>query len=52
MLGQFSCMFHRVWATLGGIALFGLSGIVIGPLVAGLFLASWSILGEQRATNG
>ena len=35
--------------TLGGIALFGLSGIVIGPLVAGLFLASWSILGEQRA---
>ena len=35
--------------TLGGIALFGLSGIVIGPLVAGLFMASWSILGEQRA---
>ena len=37
--------------TLGGIALFGLSGIVIGPLVAGLFLASWSILGEQRASK-
>ena len=37
--------------TLGGIALFGLSGIVIGPLVAGLFLASWSILGEQRAAD-
>lgn len=36
--------------TLGGIALFGLSGIVIGPLIAGLFLASWSILGEQRTT--
>ena len=36
--------------TLGGIALFGLSGIVIGPLVAGLFLASWNILGEQRQT--
>ena len=34
--------------TLGGIALFGLSGIVIGPLVAGLFLASWAILSEQR----
>ena len=34
--------------TLGGIALFGLSGIVIGPLVAGLFLASWTIFGEQR----
>ena len=37
--------------TLGGIALFGLSGIVIGPLVAGLFLASWTILGEQRAAH-
>jgi len=35
--------------TLGGIAIAGISGIVIGPLVAGLFLASWSILQEQRA---
>ncbi len=34
--------------TLGGIGLVGFSGIVIGPLVAGLFLASWSILREQR----
>lgn len=33
--------------TLGGIGLLGLSGIVIGPLVAGLFLASWAILIEQ-----
>ncbi|MEP3051849.1 MAG: AI-2E family transporter [Erythrobacter sp.] len=35
--------------TLGGIAFAGFSGIVLGPLVAGLFLASWSILQEQRA---
>lgn len=34
--------------TLGGIAVMGLSGIVIGPLIAGLFLACWSILQEQR----
>lgn len=34
--------------TLGGISLLGFSGIVVGPLVAGLFLASWSILREQR----
>jgi predicted PurR-regulated permease PerM len=34
--------------TLGGLSLAGLSGIVLGPLVAGLFLASWSILQEQR----
>jgi predicted PurR-regulated permease PerM len=34
--------------TLGGISLLGFSGIVLGPLVAGLFLASWSILQEHR----
>ena len=37
--------------TFGGLSLFGFSGIVIGPLVAGLFLASWSILQEQRAED-
>jgi predicted PurR-regulated permease PerM len=35
--------------TLGGIAMMGLSGIVVGPLVCGLFLAGWSIFAEQRA---
>lgn len=34
--------------TLGGISLAGFSGIVLGPLVGGLFLACWSILREQR----
>lgn len=34
--------------TLGGIALLGFSGIIVGPLVAGLFLAAWRILDEQR----
>ena len=34
--------------TLGGIAAMGLSGIVLGPLAAGLFLAGWAILREQR----
>lgn len=37
--------------TLGGLSIAGVSGIVIGPLVAGLFLASWSILQEQRAED-
>ncbi|MDY7098987.1 MAG: AI-2E family transporter [Pseudomonadota bacterium] len=37
--------------TLGGLSLVGFSGIVLGPLVAGLFLASWSILQEQRAED-
>ncbi len=39
-------------STLGGIAAFGLSGIVLGPLAAGLFIASWSILAEQRGVLG
>ncbi|GAA5055466.1 AI-2E family transporter [Erythrobacter westpacificensis] len=34
--------------TLGGIAAMGLSGIVVGPLVAGLFLAAWGVLAQQR----
>ena len=34
--------------TLGGIASMGLSGIVVGPLVCGLFLAAWGIFAEQR----
>ncbi|MFL0354931.1 AI-2E family transporter [Erythrobacter sp. GH1-10] len=37
--------------TLGGLSIAGFSGIVLGPLAAGLFLASWSILQEQRAED-
>ena len=35
-------------STLGGIAAMGLAGIVVGPMVAGLFLAGWSILYRKR----
>ncbi|RDC59003.1 UPF0118 membrane protein [Alteripontixanthobacter maritimus] len=34
--------------TLGGIATIGLSGIVLGPLLAGLAIAGWTILRDQR----
>jgi predicted PurR-regulated permease PerM len=30
-------------STLGGFALFGLNGFVVGPLVAALFVAFWEI---------
>jgi predicted PurR-regulated permease PerM len=30
-------------STLGGIAMFGISGIVLGPVVAGFFITSWHI---------
>lgn len=32
--------------TLGGIALFGIIGFIVGPVVCGLFLAVWDIYGE------
>lgn len=35
-------------STLGGIELLGLSGIVVGPLAAALFLVGWEILTEKR----
>ena len=34
--------------TLGGIASLGLSGIIIGPVVAGLFLTAWAVLRHDR----
>jgi predicted PurR-regulated permease PerM len=33
-------------STLGGLSLFGIAGLVVGPLVAALFLTLWEILGE------
>ena len=37
--------------TLGGIQALGLSGIVVGPLVAALFISAWQILTEQRLSD-
>ncbi|MNI51891.1 putative inner membrane protein [compost metagenome] len=33
-------------STLGGMALFGLNGFVIGPLIAALFMASWDLFSQ------
>ena len=33
-------------ATLGGIALFGLTGFIIGPVIAALFITCWEITGK------
>lgn len=36
-------------STLGGLAVFGLNGFVIGPLIAALFMSSWGIfVGTKR----
>ncbi len=34
-------------STLGGIAIFGLSGFVIGPIIASFFLAIWAMFEEE-----
>ncbi|WP_411034001.1 AI-2E family transporter [Shinella sp. BYT-45] len=35
-------------STIGGISLIGINGFVIGPLVAALFIAAWSIFVAER----
>ncbi|MEX2499025.1 MAG: AI-2E family transporter [Wenzhouxiangellaceae bacterium] len=34
-------------STLGGLALFGINGFVVGPLIAVLFIAFWQIFGKE-----
>ena len=36
-------------STLGGMALFGLNGFVIGPLIAAMFIAVWDIFATEQA---
>ncbi|MEG8223633.1 AI-2E family transporter [Sphingomonas sp. HH69] len=38
--------------TLGGIELFGFNGIVIGPVIAALFIATWNIFTRMRQVGG
>lgn len=35
-------------STLGGLAIFGLNGFVIGPLITALFMSSWAIFIETK----
>lgn len=37
-------------STLGGLAVFGLNGFVIGPLIAALFMSIWGIFVEAKRT--
>jgi predicted PurR-regulated permease PerM len=38
-------------ATLGGMAIFGINGFVIGPLIAAMFIAVWDILASSNQTR-
>ena len=39
-------------STLGGLAVFGVNGLVIGPVIAALFLAAWDLFTAQRHSPG
>lgn len=36
-------------STIGGLAVFGLNGFVIGPLIAAVFIAAWGIVATERS---
>jgi predicted PurR-regulated permease PerM len=36
-------------STLGGLAIFGINGFVIGPVIAAIFMAAWDILAATRS---
>jgi predicted PurR-regulated permease PerM len=38
-------------ATLGGMAIFGINGFVIGPVIAAMFMAVWDILASSNETR-
>jgi predicted PurR-regulated permease PerM len=38
-------------STLGGIAIFGLNGFVIGPLIAAMFMSVWEIFASSRVRS-
>ncbi|MBI4067837.1 AI-2E family transporter [Candidatus Kaiserbacteria bacterium] len=38
-------------SVLGGLGTFGLSGVILGPAIAALFLASWQLFEEQYKTQ-
>jgi len=39
-------------STLGGMAVFGINGFVIGPVIAALFMAVWSLFAESNEEDG
>ncbi len=38
-------------STLGGLEMFGFNGIVIGPVIAALFIATWNIFTQMRGAG-
>jgi predicted PurR-regulated permease PerM len=49
LVGRYARMpdFLILISTLGGLATFGLSGVVIGPIVAAFFISLWEMFGKE-----
>ncbi|MFC5497508.1 AI-2E family transporter [Caenimonas terrae] len=41
-----------LFSTLGGMAIFGLNGFVIGPVIAAMFVAAWDIFAKAEREDG
>ena len=39
-------------STIGGMAIFGINGFVIGPVIAALFMAAWSLFAASNEKDG
>lgn len=39
-------------STLGGLAVFGINGFVIGPVIAAMFIAAWDIFAREHGGEG
>jgi predicted PurR-regulated permease PerM len=39
-------------STIGGMAIFGINGFVIGPVIAALFMAAWDLFAISNETDG
>jgi predicted PurR-regulated permease PerM len=38
-------------STLGGLSVMGINGLVVGPVIAAMFISAWEIFGESRAAD-
>jgi predicted PurR-regulated permease PerM len=38
-------------STLGGLSVMGLNGLIVGPVIAAMFISAWEIFGESRAAD-
>jgi predicted PurR-regulated permease PerM len=38
-------------STLGGLSVLGINGLIVGPVIAAMFISAWEIFGQSRAAH-